>query len=364
MTSAHQATDVRILHKECRTLAEAGYEVTLVAPHDRNEVLLGTRIHSVPSATKRIQRMTLTAWRVYRATVRQTPQVCHFHDPELIPFALLLKAGGRCVVYDVHENLPDDILDKDYLPSFLRKPFGKLVGALEVAAAQFFDGVVAATPAIARRFPKKRTVVVQNFPFLADAAYVAPAAYVKRPPWVVYVGVVAAVRGFREAVDALSRVRGELDLRLVVAGRFESPEFEEEMMESAAASHIEFLGWQDRDEVASLLSRARIGLVTLRPTSAHMESQPTKLFEYMAAGLPVVASDFPLWRKMVEGIGCCILVDPKDPSQIARALEFLLDHPSQAAEMGRRGREAVKAIYNWDAEAEKMLELYQTLLGQ
>ena len=106
-----------------------------------------------------------------------------------------------------------------------------------------------------------------------------------------------------------------------------------------------------------------IGLVTLAPRPNYLESYPTKLFEYMASGVPVVASDFPLWRKIVEDAGCGLLVDPQKPEAIAKAMDWLFEHPNQAADMGAAGRRAAHRTYNWQSEADKLLALYEKMEG-
>jgi glycosyltransferase involved in cell wall biosynthesis len=103
-------------------------------------------------------------------------------------------------------------------------------------------------------------------------------------------------------------------------------------------------------------------LVLLHPVPQYPEAYPVKMFEYTAASIPVIASDFGLWRKIIEDAKCGILVDPHDPHAIARAVEYLLIHPQEAALMGRREREAAEQYYNWESEKKKLLQLYADLL--
>jgi glycosyltransferase involved in cell wall biosynthesis len=112
------------------------------------------------------------------------------------------------------------------------------------------------------------------------------------------------------------------------------------------------------------LLRARIGLILFNPLPNHQDPvRSRKLFEYMAAGLPVVASDFPRWRELVCRVGCGLVVDPLDPAAIAAAIEHLLRHPGEAEEMGARGRAAVEARFNWRVEASNLLAFYRVLTG-
>jgi glycosyltransferase involved in cell wall biosynthesis len=126
---------------------------------------------------------------------------------------------------------------------------------------------------------------------------------------------------------------------------------------------VDYLGWQSRREAVKLLGRVRVGLVVLHPTPAFLESYPVKLFEYMAAGLPVIASDFPLWREIVSKAEAGILVDPRNPAAIAGAIDHLLRHPDDAARMGANGRRAVLQRYNWSQEASKLVDLSRKIVG-
>lgn len=357
LTSFHPPDDVRIFLKECRSLADAGFEVHLVAPAAPEETRNGVTMHGfeLPGGFRPL-RIGRRLWRVWRAARRVDPKICHFHEPELLPVALLLKLGGARTVYDVHE---DQLGTLAYAPYKLGKGIG--IRLLEGLARRVCDGFVAATPAIAARFPPERTIELPNYPLREE--FVEQPSDTTAECNVAYVGGLTPVRGLREMIEAISRVR-HTDARLVAMGSFGSSELELEARSLPGWSRVDYLGRVNRREVAERLGAARAGLVLFHPEPNHTEALPNKLFEYMAAGLPVVASDFPSWRSLLDPIGCAVYVDPLDPDSIAGAIDELLAGEERAKEMGRRGATAVRERLNWQHEAPKLIGLYSRLAPQ
>ncbi len=362
LASTHTAFDPRIFHKECRSLARAGHRVTFIVPHEQDEVVDGVRIQAVPKPKDGRERLFKTLGHVYRAALAASPDaVYHFHDAELILHMLLLKLRGRTVVYDAHEYTPRQILHQHWIPKPLRRPLSLAMRWFEWLGGHLFDGVIAAVPEILDHFPKGRRAVVHNFPILDEMTAAAPTPYAARPLRVVYVGALTAARGAREMVAAMRGLPPSLPAELVLGGTFYPASLEEELRRAPGAERTRFAGYLRRAQVAEVLAQARVGLVTLHPTPQYVESYPTKLFEYMAAGVPVIASDFPRWRRFVEEAGCGLLVDPMDPAAIAGAVRWMLERPDEAAAMGARGREAVRLRYSWEQEARKLLAFYEDL---
>jgi glycosyltransferase involved in cell wall biosynthesis len=345
----------------CRTLAEAGRNVVLVAPHDGDTTIAGVQVRALRKPRSRLERMTRLQADALRAALAERAAVYHFHDPELIPIGLVLKLLGKRVVYDVHEDLARQIRSKYWIPASIRRMVAGAARALEHLGAACFDAVVAATPPIAALFPARKTTTVQNFPLLSEFAAVAPTPYEERPLIATYVGAVSRVRGVVEMIQAAELLAERGPVRLTIAGAWQPPELEATLRSDHSMSGVEVLPFVTRPELARLLGRSRVGLVVLHPLSNYLDAQPVKLFEYMAAGIPVVASDFPLWRTIVREAGCGLLVDPLDPKAIADAVWWLISHPLEAAEMGRRGRAAVHESCHWEAEARKLLDVYRRI---
>lgn len=362
LTSVHPPYDVRIFQKECVSLAKAGYAVTLVAPGENLKARDGVDVIAVPPSTNRRQRAWETTGRVYRAAVKLDADLYHFHDPELIPIGLRLKLKGKRVIYDVHEELPQDIMEKDWLP----RPFriGAAGGAYlaEYIAGRMFDGIVASRPALLDRFPATKTALVNNFPRLGELAQPGSRPIRERDPIAAYVGGMNRERGFIELIDALGQVPDTVALEVQIAGLVEPVALVEQAQKLPGWKRIRLLGWQSRTQVADLLNRARFGIVTFLPIPNHLRSYPTKLFEYMSAGLPTLASDIPLWKKIIEEDGVGRVANPKDPAAFAAALGWMMTHPDECERMGRTGTALVHDRYNWDIEAAQLLGLYKRIL--
>ncbi len=360
LTSVHPVVDTRILHKEAATLAAAGHDVVLVAVAERGATLRGVRVHPVARAGSRLGRMTGTALRVLRAARAERADVYHFHDPELIPVGLCLKLAGKRVIYDVHDDLPAAVLSKAWITPALRRPVARVVAVLEAGLARLFDVVVVANPAHGNRFPAARTVAVRNLPDLAEFDTAVP-SQAARAAAVVYVGDLTRARGALQMVEAMALLPPSSPVRLWLGGRFSEPGLEAACRAQAGWARVDFLGWLERAAVTGRLARARVGLVPLQPVPHYQANTPVKLFEYMAAGLPVVTADLPLCREVVETAGCGLVVDARDPAAIAGAVQWLLEHPDEAEAMGRRGRATVEQRYTWQAESRALLAIYDRL---
>jgi len=227
------------------------------------------------------------------------------------------------------------------------------------------DGVVAATPTIAERFPEENTVVVRNYPRL-DREWTDVAGkirYSDRNPILTYVGNITEVRGIFQMLRAVEIMTKNRTVSFDLVGRFGSEDVRQAAIQMDGWDHVNEVGWVGRREVREVLSRSRVGLALLHPVPGYLDSLPIKLFEYMLAGVPVVVSDFSLWRSIVEDCNCGIVVDPLKPEKIAEAVGWLLDDPVEAKEMGSRGREMVLSEYNWEAEKSNLVRGYERFIG-
>jgi glycosyltransferase involved in cell wall biosynthesis len=346
----------------CVSLQEHGYDVTLVTRHSQAETIKGVKIHPLPERKNksRVIRFLYSFLDGYRAVGGLKPDIVHFHDPELLLLVPLLKFQGIKTIYDVHEDVPQQILAKEYIFKPVRRFVSFLCRLAETISASMLTGVVATTSVIANRFSDKKTIVVQNFPIIGNATILHQTPYPARPSNITYHGAISEFRGITEMVKAMELLEN-LEIRMMLAGKFETELLKEKITLMSGWSRVDFLGWQSREQIGALLNQTRAGLVVLHPVVNYVVSQPVKMYEYMLAGIPVIASDFPLWREIIEGNKCGLLVDPLDPQAIADAVQWVLDNPIEAEDMGKNGREAVLNLFNWEAEVVKLIDFYEKL---
>jgi glycosyltransferase involved in cell wall biosynthesis len=363
MTSVHQRKDVRIFHKMCRSLASHGYSVNLVVADGKgDETREGVNIFDAGPSKSRIDRIRNAPGRVFAKAVALNADLYHLHDPELVPIGLKLKKLGKRVVFDSHEDVPRQMLGKPYLNRPMRRGIAQVLRVYEAWACRQFDGVIAATPFIRDKFLaiNPNSLDINNFPLLDELA--SASSWAQKQPAVCYVGGIGKIRGIVEVTQAMGLVQSAA--RLQLAGQFSERDLQQRVQALPGWQRVDALGFVDRSGVRDVLARSMAGLVTLHPVPNFIDALPVKMFEYMSAGIPVIASDFPLWREIIAGNDCGLLMDPLNPAQIAEAIDHLVTHPEDAERMGRNGRKAVLERYNWKNEEVKLLSFYETILGK
>lgn len=369
ITVVHRPLDVRIFHKQARTLAEHGWEVTLIAPGETAEQIVeGVRVLGLPRL-RRWQRL-LNWLRALRLALRMGADIYHVHDPELLLLAPALRVFTRKpIIYDVHEDYRLSILEKPWIPKPLRPFAGKVFNCLEMLLVRAVNVVVYVTPPIGQRYTGVARQCVQVANFAMCSQYQEEPTQERTPGLVIAVGGMTPIRGYDALLDAFKLVlETHAEAKLLLVGTADSEDYGRQLQERAHSlgieDRVEFAGRLPFPEVRNALASASVAVLPYIPVSAHRVAYPTKLFEYMAAGVPCVASDLPLCKEIIEGARCGLVVSGGEPQALADGLLHLLKNPEAAREMGKRGRQAFLFQYTWEGEGKRLVELYDKLVAR
>ncbi|MBD2699626.1 glycosyltransferase [Spirosoma sp. BT702] len=363
ISTAHQPQDPRIVFKQCQTLADE-YEVFCALPNADPSVAPDIHFIRLPYYRRVIWRILITCPLILLRCLPLRPKLVHIYVPEFVPFAYAFRLLGAQIIYEVQENLHKKMHLKTINKGrFLQKAF---LWFDHLARQNFYlifteHGYLSTYSQLA-----KPHVVIYNFPLLS---FLEPfrRPYGPNPthPSFFYIGWLS----FERAIDTL--IKGAALLKVshpnVAVHLFGQCIFTAELLEAipdyaAVRDSIHFYGYTDQRLAFPKSAGATAGLALLKPVGDYPESYPTKLFEYMALGLPVVTSDFPLYQDVVERHRCGFCISPYEPQQLADALTYLIEHPDEAQNMGERGQRAVEEHYNWRTEAEKLLLFYKRIL--
>lgn len=364
MTTVHHPYDPRIYHKECMSLANAGFDVMLIAQRAESEVDEKKPIKHLPlkNYTSRLKRMLSGTREAYKKAKSLNADVYHFHDPELLPVAWLLKKKNNIVIYDIHEDYVTSILQKDYLS----RPIKKMIAAAYKYMEKFFTRhfqLCLAEKYYKEMYPDGELIL--NYPTVNEKFMKHDRGSSPQEDKLLYTGNVSHVRGalFHAKIPLIDK---QTEVHFV--GKCPS-DLAKEMEEVAGAERdrlqIEGIDRFIEKEVIEerYLERNWLaGIALFPPTEHYMKKELTKFFEYMNAGLPVICSDFPVWKKFIETYECGIAVDPNNDEEIKRAIQFLRSNPEQAKQMGENGKRAVQKHLNWSTQEEKLVNWYDALL--
>jgi len=376
LTSVHRPFDHRIFYKECRSLARAGFDVTLVAPSGTaNMERDGVQVSGVPRPRSRWGRPLL--WlALLRHALQARPSLVHIHDPELlliVPWLRFLLGQSVRIVYDVHEYFVDSIAQKEWIPRPLRASASWLASTVERLLGRAVDGLVLV---IEEQIPlyagwRAAQAVVHNYPDPVAFAHPAPVPSLAPGRFrLVYIGSLYARRGIVTMLEALLQVIPQApETQLLLGGAFETEEFRQQvasfLTEHNLEDHVVLMGWIDHLQLKDYLASADVAwLPGLFGRQYERRSISTKQLECMIVGLPIVAGDHPYLRVFIEEAQCGFSVPAADPLAHAEAILWLHQHPSERQEMGKRGQQLVLTRYNWEIEAAQLLRLYEILLDE
>lgn len=359
ITTIHPQQDTRIFQKQCVSWASAGHQVTLICAKGNSQTIQGVDIISIQaenfSFSNRIKNIAPT---LYGIALKLNADVYQFHDPDFLWFALKLRAKNKKVVYDIHEDIPRQLLSKPYGNKLILKLASSLFEPFENYVAKRMSAVITADQKVNDRFNNLNipATLISNYPDLSR--YTKPVPFNQKENEVFYVGDIAYIRGAVEMVKAIALLD---NTKLVLAGKIDNPDLRRELENLPGWEKTRFEGFVNAQKRDELLQRAKIGIVALHPVKKYEDALPTKLFEYMAAGLAVVCTDLPLWTNIIKNANCGLSINPLNPTDIAEKIKQLLDNEPYAESLGQNGYNYTQIHYSWEPEFNKLQALFKQL---
>jgi glycosyltransferase involved in cell wall biosynthesis len=360
LTSAHQRNDTRIYLKMCRSLSYA-YDVSLFVADGLGDSIDGrvSIIDVGKCSGSLLKRITTIAFSVFNRARIGRFDLYHLHDPELVLYGVLLKLLGKRVIFDAHEDFPAQIKGKRYLGGLSKLLLSRIAWFYEYFFFRFFDSVICATDSIKESANKKTScaTTIYNYPIVGELQLIEP---LPRENIVLYVGAMSHIRGIEQLVRSMEYTDG---VQLHLAGHFNPPSFKKELEGLSGWKKVVYHGSLDRPSLAKLMSEARVGIVPFLDLPNHREALPNKLFEYMSAALPVIATNFPNWEKLIFEANCGFVVDPENTKEMGISIQKIIDEPQLSEAKGVNAQKAIMEQYNWRNEKEKLLNLYKKILN-
>lgn len=362
--SGYFRNDARVFLRQCKSLDAAGFDVIILTNDgEPDELLDGVRVVNCGKRWPR-WRSLLFANRQFQAKALEIDADSYqLHSPELLPLGLTLHRAGKKVIYDAHEDMPEHLKEKEWLPRAVRKPISFAFDRYMTAALRRYDEVVSPHSHVVAKLKKAtgKGILIANFPLVADNWDFGVADYAARKPSLVYSGTVYSYSNQEETLEALARF-GDVEYR--IAGYIDDAHAKT-LEAMPAGGRLKLLGRLSRPALRDFYASARVGMVIYDyklNLGGRLGSYGTnKIFEYMEAGLPFICTDYTLWKDIVDRYDCGVCVAPGRPDQIAAAIEYLLGDPARAYRMGQNGRYAVLKEFNWTSEEKKYLELFRAL---
>lgn len=359
--------DEIVIFRQAKSLIEAGFEVSLIVSDDEPEEYIdGVRV--VPNGfkqsgyLKRILRLPSAMFKKAKEIDADIYQTC---SVDLLSVGLRLRNRGRKILFHLREGHPYTFAHSTSYPKWLKKIIIPLMALWMRFCLKRYDYVITVTDTIAdylKKWGVEKVLVQGNFPIINRSYELTLDDYLSRENTLFYFGLVYTVSRQQFVLDALQKVD---NVKYLLAGKFTGNGwYYEELRKHPKWKDVEFINGFKHEELSSFFKRSTMCNVLRdfsRTESPNGSMGIIKLFESMEAALPIICSDVPVYREMMNKYKCGLLVNPKNSDQIAEAIKYLVEHKEEAWHMGQEGRRAVMEEYSWDAQSKKYLEIVNGL---
>lgn len=364
LSTVHPSTDPRIMHKIAPAL-QKHYEVICALPNTgKSGVVKDVCMISLPHFDRLLWRLLITHPAVLIKCIGLRPHIVHIFVPELLPLAFLFEWLGARVIYEVQENLYKKFAIKHYNNSPVYK---RLFAFFDQAARRRFHFIFTD----AGYLPEYQNLtwpfaLVRNYVSIPFVDAIAQEPKASDNPEFFYLGVISTERCLDTLLVALARLKKAFPafhMHLFGPLRLNPNELAKLPCYGDVSENLTFYGYADQQFAFRTAGRTLAAIALLKPVADYPESYPTKLFEYMALGLPVITSDFPLYKEIVEHSHCGFCISPYDAEALCEKLVWCIENNAQGTVMGEKGRIAAERRYNWISEETALLSYYTQLLS-
>lgn len=361
VTSAHLRYDIRIFEKECVSLAKKGYDIFLVVNDNlSDEIKDGVHIVSTGfQPTTRKERMVDSMKYIWEKIKAIDADIYHFHDPELMQLFKKTRRLGKQVIFDAHEDTQEQIMDKKWIPVCFRKGVSILFAKYQKSVLKECNALVTVTPKMVEKLQKVNNNVhmITNYPIIEEKSVMPRQKY--QEDYVFFAGGIGPQWCHEKIIEALEKTKG---IKYRLAGPIEE-NYKKLLERTSGWKSVDYLGRIPHSEVEKEYRGAIAGMAIneCRQIKGEGTLGNTKLFEVMAAGVPVICTNYRLWKEIINQYNCGICVNSENVDEIAEAIVYIKEHPVEAEIMGKQGRKAIEEQYNWKTQERVLYSLYRSL---
>lgn len=363
--SGYQRNDARVFQRQCKSLKKNGFEVNVLTNDGGAESTeYGIRFFVCEKFWKnRIKVLLLAKQQFYKKALDINADIYQLHSPELFSLGIALKNAGKKIVYDAHEDLPNHILEKEWLPKVMRRSLSLILKLYMNSVLRKYDAIITPHTHVKSQLEliNKNTFLVTNFPLFRTNVNFSYTDYISRKKTICYTGTVYRYSNQESILDAMINLP---EVNYTVVGHIDH-EHLEHLKSHIVFSRVNFMGRIPWSDMCHFYGKVIIGLVVYDyklNLGYKLGSYGTnKIFEYMEAGIPIICTDYKLWNDIVFEYGCGICVQPGSSVQITEAIKYLVNNPEKAYLMGQNGRKAIKEKFNWSSQESIYIEVFNNL---
>ena len=364
--SGYYRDDMRVFRRQCLSLHNNNHEVVLLTNDgESEEIFHGISIKVCKKFWRsRLKVILFARWQFLNEALDIDADIYQLHSPELFTIIKGLKNNGKKVIYDAHEDLPRHIEEKDWIPFFLRKLLAKLADLYQRHALRRADAIISPHAHVIQDLSNISTEIkeITNFPLVSSELNFSIEEFKKRENIACYAGTVYPYSNQENTIKAIKSIQ---NAKYKVAGHIDQ-DYLNSLRKEPFEDNISFMGRLDRNNLKNLLYSSVVGLCVYdykKNLGNKLGSFATnKLFEYMEAGLPVICTDYKIWKEVVEGHNCGICIEPGNYHELLEAINYIFSNKDESFRMGQRGKKAINDKYNWKTEEDKYLSLVKKIL--